>query len=149
LYDLRLFGFEELSNICLKLMEKDLELGHSLLGLYHYYLVDPCLHGLLSTFYLSDKDRKAIQLLRLKPEEIPAPFDFSLATEKGIKCDFVSSPDPDDVRGYLKRGPDDELSGLQGEFQEAATSYDLKAMIEAYEKLGEVITERINEERKS
>ncbi|MEM2272363.1 MAG: hypothetical protein QXP56_06840, partial [Archaeoglobaceae archaeon] len=92
---------------------------------------------------------KAIQLLRLKPEEIPAPFDFSLATEKGIKCDFVSSPDPDDVRGYLKRGPDDELSGLQGEFQEAATSYDLKAMIEAYEKLGEVITERINEERKS
>ncbi|MCR8501875.1 MAG: hypothetical protein QXY55_06780 [Candidatus Korarchaeota archaeon] len=52
----------------------------------------------------SDKDREAMQLLRLKLEEIPTPLDFSFATKKDIKCDFVSSPNADDVRRYLKRG---------------------------------------------
>jgi hypothetical protein len=55
-------------------------------------------------------------------------------------------PDRDDVRAFLKRGPDDELARCLGGFQRAAWDYDLLGIVKHCERLGEIISERYDKE---
>jgi hypothetical protein len=150
IYALRLFGFEKIVDYCLELTKKTLLiLGGIILEDFGNYIV----HGIYALGGLrlfDDRDLRNMAFLGLKPAELqPSSASLSLATQRPLECSIVREPDRDDVRGFLKRGSDDELASYVGGFQRAAWDYDLSSVVKHYERLGEVISERYDEELKN
>lgn len=149
---LRAVGFEALTNVVLKLAEKDPVKGYSALFLYDEYLISPCCDALLGQIYYDLEDLEAMAFLKIfqnfPPEDISIASPASLRLVcKPFKASMVTMPIRDELSKFIEGSKSEkELINYVVSFQYDAQEYDIDGILNNYRRLSEVVEERINQE---
>lgn len=150
----RIFGFEVLTKKVLGLARKDPVFGFNVLQLYDRYLIGPCFPALFGESFYDLKDVETMSFLRVIPNDLSIVWEgflFTAPSSMKLICDpfeanIVVEPKEDELVKFITRYEDEELTNHMVSFQKAAQKYDFDEILRNYEKLSEIVHDRVNRE---
>lgn len=157
IHNLRVLGFEKITEEILKLMDESKVQTWHLLNAYHHFLVSPFIEGFFGELHYDILDVMNMTFLRIIPDDLSAIWkDMLTASPASMRLTFdpfeaniVVEPDSDELWKFIRNYEDRETEKNLVSFTEAAKAYDFDEASRNYEKISEIVRERINTEYKA
>ena len=160
LWNLRIFGFEGLSEVVLRCAHLDRALGSILLSGYYKYLTAPVSAGILAFENYTLDDVLIMSFLKLAPQKLKSVWKDVLSSSPASFS--VASPQTD-LRTIRLKGAellkliedfadDKNTKALRQEVVDvnnALNEFDARVALQKFRKVDEIITESVNSEIKS